>query len=249
MKLQTIPTHKITQTDHNLLTILESYLPAVTEKSVLAITSKIVAICQGRVVKAGTVDRQQLIEQEAAWFLPPGASRYPVALTIKHNLLTPNAGVDESNGNGDYVLWPRDPQQVANQVRGWLCQHFGLEHVGVILTDSNPSPLRWGVTGFAIAHSGFAALNNYIGQADLFGRPLRMTQANVADALAAAAVLVMGEGAEGTPLALISDLPFVRFQDREPSPAELQALRIDRADDLYAPLLNGVGWQRGGAHV
>jgi putative folate metabolism gamma-glutamate ligase len=246
MQLRAVSTHKITRSDRNLLAILAAYLPVVAENSVLAVTSKIVAICQGRVVKRAGVDRQQLIEQEADWFLPPSASRYHVALTIKNNLLTPNAGVDESNGNGGYVLWPHEPQQVANQVRGWLCQHFGLEHVGVILTDSNPSPLRWGVTGFAIAHSGFQALNNYIGQPDLFGRPLRMTQANVADALAAAAVLVMGEGAEGTPLALISDLPFVHFQARDPSPAELQALTIERDTDLYAPLLNGVDWQRGG---
>jgi F420-0:gamma-glutamyl ligase len=63
--------------------------------------------------------------------------------------------------------------------------------------------------------------------------------------LAAAAVLVMGEGAESTPLALISGLPFVHFQERDPNPEELQNLHIDRRDDLYAPLLNAVPWQAG----
>jgi F420-0:gamma-glutamyl ligase len=216
-----------------------------SEKSVVAITSKIVAICQGRVVALTDVARPQLIETEADLWLPPGESHYPVTLTIKANLLTPNAGVDESNGNGAYVLWPHEPQVAANQVRAHLCQHFGLRYVAVIITDSNPTPLRWGVTGFSIAHSGFQALNDYVGQADLFGRPLRMTKANLPDALAAAAVLVMGEGAESTPLAVISDLPFVHFQERDPTPEELQNLHIDRRDDLYAPLLNAVPWQAG----
>ena len=97
-----------------------------------------------------------------------------------------------------------------------------------------------------VAHSGFAALNDYRGKPDLFGRALRMTTVNVANALAVAAVLIMGEGSESTPMALISDLPFVQFQSRNPSKKELAALRIDPADDLYAPLLTSVAWQKGG---
>jgi F420-0:gamma-glutamyl ligase len=68
----------------------------------------------------------------------------------------------------------------------------------------------------------------------------------VRDALAAAAVLVMGEGSEQTPLALIKDLPFIAFQDRDPSPEELAAAAIALEDDLYAPLLTRAPWQRGG---
>lgn len=244
MHVQPIQTHAITTADADLLAILATYLPPIPEQSVLAITSKIVSICQGRVVGMTAVDRQQLIEAEADHFLPPSASRYGVALTLKDNLLTPNAGIDESNANGNYVLWPRNPQQVADEVRAWLCQHFGLRHVGVIITDSTPVPLRWGVTGVAIAHSGFLALNDYIGRSDLFGRKLRMTKANVSHALAAAAVLVMGEGDERTPLAMISNLPFVQFQERAPTAAELALLHIDLEDDLYAPLFAGVAWQR-----
>lgn len=73
-----------------------------------------------------------------------------------------------------------------------------------------------------------------------------MTQANVRDALGAAAVLVMGEGNEQTPLAIIEDLPFVTFQDRDPTEEELVALWISIADDLYAPLLMRAPWQAGG---
>jgi dihydrofolate synthase / folylpolyglutamate synthase len=96
-----------------------------------------------------------------------------------------------------------------------------------------------------LAHSGFRALNDYVGQKDLFGRALRMTKVNVMDALATSAVLVMGEGNESTPLALLDELPFVTFQAQPPSSDELKALRIALADDLYAPLLTKVDWQRG----
>ena len=243
MRVQAIATHPITSADHDLLTLLAAYLPALENQAILAITSKIVAICQGRVVTRTGTDRQRLIQTEADYFLPPSASRYGVTLTLKENLLTPNAGVDESNADGAYVLWPHAPQQVADDVRAWLCHQFGRQQVGVIITDSAPVPLRWGVTGVAIAHSGFLALNDYVGRADLFGRPLRMTKANVAQALATAAVLVMGEGDEGTPLAVITEAPFVQFQERAPTAEELQKLSIELEDDLYAPLLTGVTWQ------
>jgi len=105
------------------------------------------------------------------------------------------------------------------------------------------------VTGTAIAHSGFLAVNDYRGRPDIFGRLLQMTTVDVADALAAAAVLVMGEADEQTPLAVIDDLPFVCFQEHDPSPEELQQRWIDIKDDLYAPLLQGVEWQEGGSSV
>jgi len=194
------------------------------------------------------VDKQTLIEREADYWLPPSASKYRVSLTIVDHLLIPMAGVDESNGNGYYVLWPRDPQQVANEVRAYLCERFSRRQVGLIITDSKTTPLRWGVTGVAIAHSGYLALNEYIGQPDIYGRALQMTKVNVADALAAAAVLVMGEGSEQTPLAVIGELPFVTLQERDPSPQELRGKWIEIADDLYAPLLQGVAWHKGKRH-
>jgi dihydrofolate synthase / folylpolyglutamate synthase len=245
MQIQAIRTHKITPADQDLLAVLDANTPPLAENSVLAVTSKIVSLCQGRVAQIGEVEKQQLIEQEADSFLPPDANRYHVTLTIKDNILIPSAGIDESNSDNHYVLWPADAQGVANTIRTHLCRRFGRQRLGVLITDSKTTPLRWGVTGVAVAHSGFAALNDYIGRTDLFGRPLRMTKVNVADALAAAAVLVMGEGDEQTPLAVISDLPFVRFQERDPTAEELQDLSIAPEDDLYAPLLKSVPWRRG----
>jgi len=228
-----------------LFAVLDRHLAAFAENSVLAITSKIVSICEGRVAPISGTSKHALVAEEADYFLPPSASRYDVSLTIKRNLVIPNAGIDASNGNGYYVLWPRDPQQTANEVRAYLRSRFSCRRAGVIITDSKTSPLRWGVTGVAIAHSGFLALNDRVGTADIFGRPLEMTKVNVADGLAAAAVLVMGEADEQTPLAVISDVPFVAFQDGDPSPEELARLKIDMEDDLYAPLLLSVSWRKG----
>jgi putative folate metabolism gamma-glutamate ligase len=245
MQVRAIRTHKITS-DRDLNALLDQYVTALDERSVLVITSKIVSICQGRLAPVDCVDKQALIEQEADLYLPPGASQYAISLTIKEHLLIPMAGVDESNAQGQYVLWPIDAQGVANRVRAHLAERFALQHVGVLITDSKTTPLRWGVTGTAIAHSGFLAVNDYRGHPDLYGRPLHMTTVDVADALSAAAVLVMGEADEQTPLAVLTDLPFVRFQDRDPTPEELQQRWIDLQDDLYAPLLQAVDWRKGG---
>jgi dihydrofolate synthase / folylpolyglutamate synthase len=244
MKVTAVRTHKITAQDRNLRALLDAYLPALEEKSVVAITSKIVAVTQGRLAKVGEVDRHALIESEADYFLPPGQSRYDATLTIRSSILVPSAGIDESNGNGYYVLWPLEPQQVVNELRAYLRQRFSLHQLGVIVTDSTTTPLRWGVTGTTIAHSGFLAVNDLVGHPDIFGRALHMTRVNVAQGLATAAVLVMGEADEQTPLAVLSDLPFVQFQENDPTEAELQSLRIALQDDLYAPLLQSVAWQQ-----
>jgi putative folate metabolism gamma-glutamate ligase len=245
MRIHAIETHKIMTTDQNLFAILDAYVSAFEEQTVLAVTSKIVSLCEGRVVKLGTVEKRTLIEQEADYFLPAALSKYHTTLTINQGVLIPAAGIDESNGDGYYVLWPRHPQQTANAVRAYLQQRFSRTHVGVIITDSKTTPLRVGVTGVALAFSGFQALNDYVGTKDLFGRILRITKVNVVDALATAAVLVMGEGSEQTPLAVVGELPFVTFQERDPSPAELEQLRITVEDDLYGPLLTSVQWHKG----
>jgi putative folate metabolism gamma-glutamate ligase len=242
MNVRSIKTRKITAQDRDLYAILDSYLTSLQERSILVITSKIVAICEGRMVRLEEADKETLIAQEADCYLPASASKYRVNLTIKGHLLTPMAGIDESNGNGYYILWPSSPQETANHVRAYLRKRFSLHQVGVLITDSKTTPLRWGVTGIAMAHSGFLALKNYIGEPDIFGRPLHMTKANVADALAAAAVVVMGEGHEQTPLAVIDQVPFVTFQEHDPTPEELEQLHIDIEDDLYAPLLQSVEW-------
>ncbi|OGK11841.1 hypothetical protein A2954_05655 [Candidatus Roizmanbacteria bacterium RIFCSPLOWO2_01_FULL_37_12] len=245
MNIISVKTHKIISSEEDLLTILDKYLPRLKEKSVLAITSKIVSICEGSVIKIGKMDKTELIKKQADYFISPEQSKYNITLTIKRGMLVPTAGIDESNGNGYYILWPKNPQKTANIVRKYLKKKFQLKFVGVIITDSKTTPLRWGTTGFALAHSGFNALNNYIGKPDIFGRLLHVSKASVMDALASSAVAVMGEGNEQTPLATIEDVPFVKFQSRNPTKNELNELNILFEDDLYAPLLKSINWKKG----
>lgn len=246
MKVTLIRTKIIRPHHGSMFSILDAHLPRLREWSILVVTSKIVAITQGRVMRTADAAKDTLVRNEADFFIPKQRSRYGITLTIKDSILIPSAGIDESNGGGHYVLWPANPQRTANAIRRYLRRRFDLREVGVLITDSKTTPLRRGTTGVALAYSGFRALNSYIGRRDLFGRRLRVTQANVADALAAAAVAAMGEGNERTPLAVIADVPFIVFQRRDPTLRALAALRIPIAEDLYAPLLRGARWLRGG---
>lgn len=247
MQVTAIKTHKITENDTDLLKILDEYLindqgSMIKENSVLAISSKIISICEGNIVPSNTTTKDELAEKEADLYLPRTSNKWGVMVTIKNGMFIASAGVDESNGNGNFILWPKDPQASANRIREHLAEKFGLKSVGVIITDSRNNPLRWGVTGIAIAHSGFSYLKSYIGKPDVFGKEMRVEKVNVPDTLAAAAVGVMGEGSEQTPLAIITDAEFVEFQDRNPTEEELAQLSIKMEDDMYAGLLTAAKW-------
>ena len=98
--------------------------------------------------------------------------------------------------------------------------HYKAENIGVVVTDSHLTPLRRGVTGVAIAYSGFEGIQSEIGRPDLFGKPLEVTEKAVADDLASAAILEMGESGESTPFALIRGAPVI-FTNREINPTEM----------------------------
>lgn len=220
------------------------------DRCVVVVASKVVSIAEGRLTgRAG--DRRhlhELVRAEAEWYLEPHASRYDIMLTIKGNWMFVNAGIDQSNGAGRLALWPRDPQRSANHLwRRLRARTAGRARLGVVIADSGGIPLNWGVVGRGIAHCGFRALRDYVGTPDLYGRRLTMEKTNLVQSLAAAAVLEMGEGAEQTPAALVEEAGRLEFQAREPSAAELQALRISLEDDAYAPVLRRAPWKRGGA--
>lgn len=245
MRVISVRTKLITAGAAELVPVLERVITELEEGSVIAITSKIVSLCEGSVIPLGQIDKEELVVRESDLYLPASLSKYGHHFTITNNTLIPMAGVDESNGDGQYVLWPKDAQATANQVRAWARQKFGLSKIGVIITDSTCHPLRRGTNGIMLAYSGFRALNDYIGRPDLFGRPFTVSQADVAGGLAAAAVLQMGEGTEQTPIAILTELPFVHFQDRDPTAEELATVIIPLEEDLFAPFLGSVQWHKG----
>lgn len=244
MRVTAVRTERLAAGSATIEELLDQYVPELPERSVVAIASKIVSLCEGRLAPEG-LSKAELVHRESDRYLP-AAEPYGYQFTITHGTLIPAAGIDESNVGGGRLLWPEDPQRSANLARRHLATRgHELEHVGVVITDSTCMPLRRGTAGICLAHSGFRAINSYIGRADLFGRLLKVSEANVAAGLAAAAVVVMGEGDEQTPLCVIDDLPQVEFTSRDPEPAELDGLFIPPEDDLFGPFLGAVPWQRG----
>ncbi len=245
MIVRPIKTRRVEPGLISLTELLDEAVEGMSEGSILVITSKVVSICEGRVASRDAADKDELIRQESTYYLPSETSKYGHRFTITNDTLIPGAGIDESNGGGDFILWPEDSQRSANEVRLYLVERFGLHEVGVLITDSTCSALRLGTTGIALAHCGFSALNDYVGKPDLFGRPFAVSQSSITGGLAAGAVVAMGEGAEQTPLALISDVSFVQFQQRDPSEEELSNMHIPLKDDLFAPFLENAPWLHG----
>lgn len=243
----------IVKPGEDLQAFLVKFLPKLEEKSFVIITSKILSFAQNQLVPVDPGQPEQkheLVRQEADMYLDPSTSKYDVMLTIKKSILAVNAGIDQSNANDHFVLWPKDLQAMTNQLWSFLREHFGVKNLGVIITDSKTMPLKWGVTGTAIASCGFEVLINQIGKPDLFGKKLEMTQVNLAEAVGIAAALEMGEAAESQPLAVVTEVKQpVAWQDRPPTEAELAALRIKPTDDVYAPVLMNAKWQKGGESI
>ncbi len=242
----------IVQPHDELWPILRAGLPkSLVERTIVVVTSKIVGLCEGRVVpkKDGSKEeKRHLVEQEAEYYVDPrtSKSKYDIMLTMKHAILAVNAGIDESNVHDQYVLFPSDPMASAQKIWQFLRSEYNLEEVGVLITDSRTMPLKWGQMGTSLAYCGFSPLNDNRGLPDLFGRELVMTQVNVAESLAVAAVLEMGEAAESTPLALITEVPMVQFLTRPPTAEDVAALVIAPDDDVYAPVVMAAAWQPGG---
>jgi len=247
MNITAYKTHKI-KPKESLLMILDQYLPNIPDQSIVVITSKIISLCQNRVIpKEAVKNKLDLIHTESDYYLEGDyIEKYGVCLTIKNNILIPTAGIDESNGNGYYILYPEDLQNTAVEIWQHLRKRTPTQKLGVLITDSHTTPLRRGVTGISLAWCGFAPLFNYIGKPDIFGTPLRVTMINLLDGLAATAVFVMGEGDEQTPLAIIQQAPKITFQDSPPTKEEIGSITITPAEDLYAPLLTNVKWKKGG---
>ena len=245
MKIIVFKTKKVKVGD-NLHKILDNSLPKLKEKDVVVITSKIISICQNRVVKNdGKTDKFDLTKKEAEFYLPKEYVNYGVYLTIKNNILIASGGIDESNGNGYFVLWPRDLRATTNEIWNYLRKKYKINNLGVIVTDSKLTPLRKGVTGVGLSWCGFIPLRDYIGKPDIFGKNLKVTKTNIVDGLSASAVVIMGEGSEQTPLAVISEILNIEFVSRTPNKEEINDMGISPKDDVFSALLSSVKWIKG----
>lgn len=207
----------------------------IQDGDIIFITSKILGLSEGCTAKIGDVDKETLIRQEASHYLPyeNTTSGFNVNLTINQNVLIPAAGIDESNADGYYVMWPHDMDQLCRDIRTRLMSQHGLTHLGVVATDSHTTPLRWGVTGITVGLAGVTPLRDIRGEPDLFGRPMHVTKVNLIDPLTSMAVLLMGEATECAPIAILRDYHGIPFSDT----ASMTDFKIDPDTDLYSPLL------------
>lgn len=158
----------------------------------------------------------------------------PGVLIVAHRLgyVLANAGIDASNlepdtkGEERVLLLPKDPNASCARLRASLEAHFN-ETIGVIISDSIGRAWRNGSLGTALGSAGVPALWDRIGEKDMFGRTLQVTQVAYADQVAAAAALVMGEGAEGLPVVKVSGL------DWEPVAADATQLLRPKDQDIF----------------
>lgn len=219
----------------DLFLVLDESLHGVKEGDVVAVSSKVVAIHEGNCVPIGSVEKSELVKQEAELLIP--RSYWASPLTVKHNAFIGTAGIDESNANGHYILLPKDPFKSAKDIQEYLKTRFGLAHVGVLVTDSHSAPLRRGALGVSIGYAGFAPTVNYVGKPDLFGREMKIEVGNMVDALAAAAGVVMGETDECQPVVIIRDVPNLTFTDGETKDDFLVSFKDDTFRVLYEDFL------------
>ena len=231
MQVKTIKT-RIFQENENLLKFILQYVKKIPEDSVLVITSKIVALSEGRVVECKSKNQKIKLIKEESYFAIKTKYTW---LTIKDGMVMANAGVDESNAGGKIILLPKNSFWSADLIRKKLKKIFKVKKLGVLITDSRVFPLRAGIVGVALGYAGFKGVRDYRNTPDIFGRMLKMSRTDVADSLATSAVLCMGEGKEQQPLALISDAPVV-FTEK----IDKKELLIDPKEDLYLPIFRSI---------
>jgi coenzyme F420-0:L-glutamate ligase/coenzyme F420-1:gamma-L-glutamate ligase len=207
-----------------LLDALERAGLVLLDGDVVAIAQKIVSKAEGRLVALVDVEPGEyavkLAEQvgkdprlvELILRESEEVSRVrPGVIIVRHRLgfTSANAGIDRSNvgpGDGERVLLlPLDPDASAARLRAALQAATGAA-VGVVITDSHGRPFRLGTVGVAIGVAGIPALWDRRGEPDLYGYRLQHTDVGVADEIAAAAGLLMGQAAEGLPAVLIRGL-------------------------------------------
>lgn len=194
------------------------------DNDIIVLAESAVATAEGRVVELESITprkkavelsklyendprKMELIMRESDEILGgiPG-----VVVTITKGVLSPSAGIDNSNApEGHVVLLPENPKKSAIEIRKKLMAEYRCS-LAVIIGDSRTQPLRLGCVGIALGCAGIEPVEDARGRKDLFGKPLLITRRATADNLVSAAQVIMGEADESIPAVLIRDAP-VRF--------------------------------------
>jgi F420-0:gamma-glutamyl ligase len=210
----------------------------------IAISSKVISISQGRCVPRVRNEKDALIKHEADWYLErehaPGEA---VIHTMRDGVLIPGAGIDPFGGY--YVLPVENPKETAEELLSWFKKEYKRTQLYLVITDSSSRPLRRGVVGIAISWAGFEPMYDDRNRTDLVGEATGGSQTNVADSIAAAAVLAMGEANEQTPIVRLRGVPYVT-EEKRTKDIRHNEYEIPKEEDIYFPFLNREDWQKGG---
>ncbi len=217
----------------------------IRQGDVLVIGQKVVSKSEGRLVdidqvrpspKAYELSKRtgrtpgfvELVLRDASKVVRADKSAFIVR--TKHGWTCLNAGVDKSNVKGSltFAVLPENPDASAQRIRK-LIERLTGRTVGVIITDTHSRPFRLGQVEETIGIAGLNPFVDYRGSRDLFGYELRFKNVAVADEIAGAAELVMGQGREAIPAAIVRGLRRVRFQER----ARSSGLVVSRWEDLF----------------
>ena len=218
----------------------------IEDGDVIVVSQKVVSKAEGRVVDLNDVEPSEearsiakltkkdprfveLVLRESRRVLKAD----PHSLVVEDNrgFTYINSGIDKSNVEGPtrYCLLPEDPDESALRIAERITQLTG-RRVGVVVSDTSARPFRRGLVNFAIGLAYLDPFRDYRGQEDLFGYVLRVKRVAVADEIAAAAELVIGQGRERVPVAIIRGL---RISASKHSARELA---VPREEDLFRGL-------------
>jgi coenzyme F420-0:L-glutamate ligase/coenzyme F420-1:gamma-L-glutamate ligase len=218
------------------------------EDDILIIAQKIISKAEGRAVNLAAIapspraiDLAEKTQKDARLVeLILRESREvlrtrPGTIIVEHRLgfVCANAGIDHSNvagasdSAGEWVLLlPAQPERSAGNLRDEIRSRTG-KRIGILIIDSHGRAWRNGTVGVAIGIAGLPGLQDLRGEPDLFGFRLQITQVGVADELAAAASLMMGQAAEGRPVVHARGFPYPLRE------GALQELLRPREQDLF----------------
>ena len=248
LSLFAVPGIPLIQAGDDLAAILLDALATagieLVDGDVLVVAQKLVSKAEGRAVSLSSIqpsaeaiqlatetDKEpaivQLILDESSKVL----RARPGVIIVEHKLgfVAANAGIDRSNVEADsdrVLLLPKDPDRSAADLRTRLESSLHI-HLGIIIADSVGRAWRMGTTGMTLGCAGVEALQNLRGRADMFGRILQVSEHAVADAIAAAAELIIGEADEATPVVIARGL------DQGWSEQDSKSLLRPAKDDMF----------------
>lgn len=196
---------------------------SIKDGDVLVVSSKFVSVSEGRFRELSRVMTTSRARKLALRFeMRPELAQLVIEesdsiiggvpgflLSINKGVLAPNAGIDSSNApRGQVVLYPKNPVSSAHRLRRHLLNilkrdGIGVKRLGIIFSDSRITPTRLGTVGVAIATSGIRPTMDLRGKKDLFDNRFKFTLRALADQIATAAEICMGEATESRPLVIV----------------------------------------------